>query len=81
MLPGVANVGTRPTIGDLTKAILEVHIFNFSDNLYHRNISVVFRKKLREEHKFDSLDQLKQQIKRDMTAGRDYFHLATIPPL
>lgn len=75
VLRGVANVGTRPTIGDLTKAILEVHIFDFSGNLYHRNISVVFRKKLRDEIKFDSLDRLKQQIESDMAAGRDYFRI------
>jgi riboflavin kinase/FMN adenylyltransferase len=75
VLRGVANVGTRPTIGDLTKAILEVHIFDFSGNLYHRNISVVFRKKLRDEIKFDSLDQLKRQIESDMAAGRDYFRI------
>lgn len=72
---GVANVGTRPTIGDLTKAILEVHIFNFSENLYHRNLTVIFRKKLRDEEKFPSLDALKQQIARDMQAGREYFSL------
>ena len=46
---GVANVGTRPTIGDLTKAILEVHVLNFNGDLYHRNLTVTFRKKLREQ--------------------------------
>ncbi|HET8710249.1 MAG TPA: bifunctional riboflavin kinase/FAD synthetase [Spongiibacteraceae bacterium] len=75
ILFGVANVGTRPTIGDLTKAILEVHIFNFSENLYHRHLKVVFRKKLRDEQKFPSLDALKQQIACDMQAGRAYFSL------
>ena len=80
-LYGVANVGTRPTIGDLTKAILEVHIFDFSENLYHRNLKVIFRKKLRDEEKFASLDALKQAIANDMQAGRAYFKLAqTIPP-
>jgi riboflavin kinase/FMN adenylyltransferase len=71
--PGVANVGTRPTIGDLTRAILEVHILDFSGDLYHRTISVVFRRKLREERRFDSLAALKQQIHRDLDAGRSYF--------
>lgn len=75
ILFGVANVGTRPTIGDLTKAILEVHIFNFSENLYHRNLKVIFRKKLRDEEKFPSLDALKQQIACDMQAGREYFSI------
>lgn len=72
---GVANVGTRPTIGDLTKAILEVHIFNFSENIYHRNLKVIFRKKLRDEQKFSSLNALREQIACDMQAGRKYFNL------
>jgi riboflavin kinase/FMN adenylyltransferase len=72
-LCGVANIGTRPTIGDLTKAILEVHIFDFAGDLYHRNISVEFCKKLRDERKFASLDELKQHIQRDIEIGREYF--------
>jgi len=70
---GVANVGTRPTIGDLTKAILEVHILNFAGDIYHRNISVTFRNRLRDERKFASLDQLKEQIHRDIADGHAYF--------
>lgn len=70
---GVANVGTRPTIGDLTKAILEVHILNFAGDIYHRNISVTFRCRLRDERKFASLDELKEQIHRDIGAGHAYF--------
>ena len=72
---GVANVGTRPTIGDLIKAILEVYIFDFDADIYQRNITVVFRKKLRDEVKFASLDALKQQIQSDVEAGREYFNL------
>lgn len=75
ILHGVTNIGTRPTIGDLTKAILEVHILDFAGDIYHRNISVEFCKKLRDEHKFASLDELKQQIQRDIEAGRNYFGL------
>jgi riboflavin kinase/FMN adenylyltransferase len=70
---GVANVGTRPTIGDLIKAILEVHIFDFSGDIYHRNITVTFRRKLRDECKFESLDALKQRIQRDIEEGRAFF--------
>lgn len=74
-LYGVANVGTRPTIGDLIKAILEVHIFDFSGDIYHRNITVTFRKKLRDESKFASLEALKERIQRDIEEGRAYFGL------
>ncbi|MBD2858711.1 bifunctional riboflavin kinase/FAD synthetase [Spongiibacter sp. KMU-158] len=71
--PAVANVGVRPTIGDLSKAILEVHILDFSGDIYRRNLRVVFRKKLRSEIKFDSFDELRQQIQRDIQTARDYF--------
>ena len=74
---GVANVGNRPTIGDLTKAILEVHILDFSADIYRRNIKVIFRKKIRDEQKFESTEQLKQQIYRDIEAGREFFQLAS----
>lgn len=71
--PGVANVGTRPTIGDLTKAILEVHLLDFDRDIYRRNIEVIFRKKLREERRFDSLEALTAQIQEDIAEGRRYF--------
>ena len=75
MRSGVANVGVRPTVGDLSKAILEVHILDFKQSIYGRNIKVVFCKKLREEHKFDGLDALKAQIARDVEQARRYFDL------
>jgi riboflavin kinase/FMN adenylyltransferase len=75
MRQGVANVGVRPTVGDFSKAILEVHLLNFEENIYGRNIKVVFRKKLRNEHKFDGLDALKAQITLDVAQARSYFNL------
>lgn len=70
---GVANVGTRPTVGDRLKAILEVHLLDFDSDIYGKNIEVIFRKKIRDEKKFDSLDDLKQQIHNDFETGRQYF--------
>jgi riboflavin kinase/FMN adenylyltransferase len=63
---GMANIGYRPTI-KLSKHELtaEVHIFHFNLNIYHENISMCFLEKLREEEKFDSLDMLKLQLKKD----------------
>lgn len=72
-LPGVANVGSRPTVDDSIKAILEVHILNFTDDLYGRRIQVRFRKKIRDEHKFASLDALKEQIHKDVKTAERYF--------
>lgn len=72
---GVANVGKRPTVGDLTKAILEVHILNFNRDIYGKCIKVVFRKKLRDEKKFASIDDLKTYINNDIIAAKQYFSL------
>lgn len=70
---GVANVGTRPTVGDGLKAILEVHLLDFNRDIYGKHIEVVFQEKIRDEKKFDSIDALKQQILRDIDTGRAYF--------
>lgn len=74
--PGVANVGTRPTIDKGLKAILEVHLLDFSRDIYGKTLQVVFRKKLRDEKKFASLDELKGAIHNDIETARAYFNLA-----
>lgn len=71
-IPGVANVGTRPTIGG-TRTLLEVHLLNFHQDLYGRYVTVEFCKKLREEEKYDSLEALKMQIAKDVKAAKVYF--------
>jgi riboflavin kinase/FMN adenylyltransferase len=68
-LPGVANLGFRPTL-DGTFPLLEVHLFDFSDDIYGRYVEVEFIKKLRAEQKFDSFDALKAQIHRDAETAR-----------
>ena len=73
--PGVANVGTRPTVNDSIRANLEVHLLDFSGNLYGRTIEVTFREKMRDERKFDSIDQLREQIHKDIASGREFFNL------
>lgn len=64
----VVNVGKRPTIGDLSEDLIEVHILNFDENLYGREIEVCFMERLRSEQKFTSLDELKTQIEKDCQA-------------
>ena len=68
--PAVANVGTRPTVDNLVKAILEVHLLDFDKDLYGQRLKVEFREKIREEEKFESLDALKEQIGRDIETAR-----------
>ncbi|ARN72833.1 bifunctional riboflavin kinase/FAD synthetase [Oceanicoccus sagamiensis] len=72
-LQGVANVGSRPTVDDSLNAILEVHILDFNEDIYGKKITVIFRKKIRDEQKFDSIDELKEQIHKDIDTGRQYF--------
>ena len=69
---GVANVGTRPTV-DGTRSLLEVHLFDFDDEIYGEYVHVEFVHKLRDEVKFDSFEALKAQIDRDAEQARDYF--------
>ena len=72
---GVTNVGTRPTVDDSTHVTVETFILDFSGDLYGQNLRVDFYKRLREERKFASLDELKAQIQRDMDSTRTYFAL------
>lgn len=71
-LQGVASLGTRPTVNQ-TKALLEVYLLDFNQDIYGRHIQVSFLKKLRDEEKFDSLDELKQQIQLDVEQAQAYF--------
>jgi riboflavin kinase/FMN adenylyltransferase len=74
-LPGVANVGTRPTVGENFRANLEVHLLDFAGELYGRRLTVTFLGKIREEQKFDSLEALQQHIHKDIARGREFFNL------
>ncbi|MBQ4797115.1 bifunctional riboflavin kinase/FAD synthetase, partial [Pectobacterium versatile] len=65
-LPGVANIGTRPTVTGDKRQQLEVHLLDVTLDLYGRHIDVVMCKKLRSEQRFASLDALKQQIANDV---------------
>ncbi len=62
---GIANLGYRPTFNG-KKILLEVHLFNFSGNLYNNYLTVEFLKFIRKEKKFKNIDQLKKQIKMDL---------------
>lgn len=66
---GIANIGIRPTI-EGKKAILEVNLFDFSGDIYGQYLDVIFVHKLRDEKKFDSLTDLKQQIAQDVCTAK-----------
>ena len=73
-LPGVANLGIRPTVGG-TRPLLEVHLFDFNRDIYGAHISVRFVHKLRCEQRFPNLDALKAQIAADAASARAFFKL------
>lgn len=70
-LPGVASLGTRPTVNG-TEPLLEVHVFDFCGDLYGRAIEVEFVAKLRDEVKFDSLDAMTAQMQVDARQAREF---------
>ncbi len=72
---GVTNVGHRPTVAG-TRTQIEVHLFNFSRMLYGKHLTVFFSKKIREEQKFNSLEELKNQIRADAEMAKEHFRIA-----
>ena len=77
---GVANVGVRPTVDDDAEPILEVHLFDFDQDIYGKNVKVIFHHKIRDEKKFQGLDELKLAIQADMAAARVYFRTHSLSP-
>ena len=69
-LQGVANVGARPTFSDGERTILEMHIFDFDEDLYGRFVTVELLGFVRPEQKFLGIEQLVEQIGRDISAVR-----------
>lgn len=71
LLPGVANLGLRPTVdGSGTTRHFEVHLFDFAEEIYGQPLEVRFVQRLREELRFETLDQLKLQIAKDSARAR-----------
>ena len=69
---GVANIGYSPTFEDHVFTV-EVHILDFSDNLYGTNIRINFIKRIRDEIKFSNISELIEQIKLDIAVAREIF--------
>ncbi|MDY0251010.1 MAG: bifunctional riboflavin kinase/FAD synthetase [Pseudomonas sp.] len=76
-VPGVANIGTRPTVNSSQQAHLEVHLLDFSGDLYGQHLAVTFHKKIRDEQRFESLPQLQEAIAADIAKAHtlwQHFH-------
>jgi riboflavin kinase / FMN adenylyltransferase len=70
LLPGVASVGVNPTVGALPEPVLETHLFDFSGDLYGKQIEVELIAFLRDEAKFADVEALKAQVKQDVIDAR-----------
>lgn len=77
-LPAVANLGRRPVVGGKT-ALLEVHFFDFDEDIYGQRLDVQFVAKLRNETNFDSLDALVEQMKLDEQEAREILAETPVP--
>lgn len=72
MFEAVVNVGKRPTFADISYNLIEVHILDFDEFIYDQEIEIFFSKKIRNEVKFSSSEQLKEQIKFDVLSVYNY---------
>jgi riboflavin kinase/FMN adenylyltransferase len=72
-LEGVASLGVRPTIKPNGKPVLEVHLFDFKQEIYGKHLRVDFLHKLRDEMKFPNLEALTKQISLDVEHAKDWF--------
>lgn len=70
VFPSMTNVGVKPTVGGVKRPLAETHIIGYSGDLYGKTVDVVFRRFIRPERKFDSLDELKAQIAADIESAK-----------
>jgi riboflavin kinase/FMN adenylyltransferase len=69
---GVANLGVRPTVSGIKKLHLEVHVLDLNEDLYGQYVEVTFFNKLRDEKKFNTVDELKVQIQFDINEAKSF---------
>ena len=68
----MTNIGTHPTISELDKPIIETHLLDFSEDIYGENVKVEFLTFIREQKKFPSLKELKEQLTQDYIKAKNY---------
>ena len=74
-IAGVANVGVRPTVDGSNKVVLETYLFDFDKDIYGYQVTVHFKKKVRAERRFQTVNELKAQIADDVAAAKTIFAL------
>lgn len=74
MLYGMMNIGTNPTVTDVNILSLEVHFFNFNESIYNKQLKIELLDRIRDEQRFESIMDLKNQLKKDAQTALDYFN-------
>jgi riboflavin kinase/FMN adenylyltransferase len=70
---GIMNIGRRPTFSQGSETTLEVHLFDFKENIYGKEIEVILLKRIRDEIHFKSIEELERQIRKDESVAKKYF--------
>jgi len=70
---GMLNIGNRPTVGG-THRTIEVHFFDFDKDIYYKTIQLELLERLRDEHKFASVEALVKQLQKDKKNALNYIH-------
>jgi len=73
-IPGLANIGFRPTVKNTKEELIEVHLLNFKESIYGKDLRIVFLNKLRNEKKFASRALLMDRVQSDIRKARRFFH-------
>ncbi|MDE7355453.1 MAG: riboflavin kinase [Rikenellaceae bacterium] len=68
---GVANVGTHPTVDESRTTLLEVHIFDFTSDIYGKKIEIILIEKIRDEQRFETMEALTKAIEKDCKTARE----------
>ncbi|MBU1148080.1 MAG: bifunctional riboflavin kinase/FAD synthetase [Candidatus Omnitrophica bacterium] len=63
---GILNIGTRPTFGENIDPTIELHVFNFKKTIYRKDVEIIFKRKIRNERRFKSVEALRKQIQKDI---------------
>jgi riboflavin kinase/FMN adenylyltransferase len=73
VIHGVMNIGTRPTIANNGEVTIEVHMFDFKEEIYNKHLKVEVMQRIRDEKRFENIEDLKKQIQLDEATARNYF--------
>ena len=75
IVKGIANIGVAPTVKNSLKPVLEVHLFDYEEDIYGKTVETIFVEFIRPEERFQNIEKLKEQIKQDIKTARKILSL------